>query len=224
MKNSTKTIGVILAVALSCSVLCGATFASKDDVQASETTEVSVAALAAKETTTEDVTKVVTTTEPTTEKETEVTTVNQPKKTSTTKVETTVKKETTTTKPVKKSKPKESTTKGKDAKGYYNKVKLEYSKVYKITSNKLTKRGGVAHYGGHKETWYSQKVLPGKGLKIPGRHVADDGTIRDKDGFICVACNTSYKSKGTKLMTSLGPAKVYDSGCAYGTVDIYVNW
>jgi hypothetical protein len=25
-------------------------------------------------------------------------------------------------------------------------------------------------------------------------------------------------------MISLGPAKVYDSGCSYGTIDVYVNW
>jgi hypothetical protein len=30
--------------------------------------------------------------------------------------------------------------------------------------------------------------------------------------------------KGSVLMTSLGPAKVYDTGCAYGTVDLYVDW
>lgn len=224
MKKNTKTIGVILAVALSCSVLCGATYASKDDVQANETTEVSVAALAAKETTTEDVTEVVTATEPTTEKETEVTTVNQPKETSTTKVETTTKKEETTTEKIIETSTEESTIEVEDDDNYFNGVKLKYNAAYSITSKKLTKSGGVAYYDGHKETWYSQKVLSGKGLNIPGRHVADDGTIRDKDGYICVACNTSYKSKGTKLMTSLGPAKMYDSGCAYGTVDIYVNW
>ena len=29
---------------------------------------------------------------------------------------------------------------------------------------------------------------------------------------------------GSTLMTSKGPAKVYDTGCAYGTIDLYVNW
>lgn len=103
-------------------------------------------------------------------------------------------------------------------------ITLQYSARYNVSSNPLTAFKGVVYYNGHRETYYSQKVLPGNGLNIPGRHVADDGTIRDGDGYICVAANTSYMKKGTTLMTSLGPAKVYDSGCAYGTIDIYVNW
>ena len=107
---------------------------------------------------------------------------------------------------------------------YYNNVKLLYNETYKITKNKLTKSKGVNKYNGNKETWYSQNELSGKGLTIPGRHVANDGTIRDKNGYLVVACNPSYKKKGTKIMTSLGPAIVRDCGCAYGVVDIYVAW
>lgn len=103
-------------------------------------------------------------------------------------------------------------------------ITLQYSARYNVSSNPLTSFKGVVYYNGHRETYYSQKVLPGNGLNIPGRHVAEDGTIRDGDGYICVAANTSYMKKGTTLMTSLGPAKVYDCGCAYGTIDIYVNW
>lgn len=84
---------------------------------------------------------------------------------------------------------------------------------------------GVKRYNGHRETYYSERKLPGGGLKIPGRHSnTADGTVRDKDGYICVSTNWSYIPKGTILMTSLGPAKVYDTGCAHGTVDIYVKW
>ena len=101
-------------------------------------------------------------------------------------------------------------------------LKMEYSARY--TNGGLTKRRGTLNFNGHKETFYSEKVLPGNGLRIPGRHVADDGTIRDEDGFICVAADPGFLAKGTILITSLGPAKVYDCGCAYGTVDIYVNW
>ena len=89
-------------------------------------------------------------------------------------------------------------------------------------SGVLTKRKGVNYYNGHRETYYSQKVLPGHGLKIPGRHVASDGTIRDSDGYICVA--SSDYPKGTVVKTSLGAGKVYDSGCASGTIDLYTNW
>ena len=86
----------------------------------------------------------------------------------------------------------------------------------------LTKSKGVNYFNGHKETWYSQKVLPGGGLKIPGRHVAEDGTIRDIDNYICVA--SSDYPKGTIVETSLGMGKVYDSGCDSGTIDIYTDW
>lgn len=87
----------------------------------------------------------------------------------------------------------------------------------------LTKSGGVYYYNGRKETWYSQRVLPGGGLYIPGRHVnAEDGTVRDEDGYICVAA--SDLPYGTVVETSLGTGKVYDTGCAPGTTDIYVDW
>jgi hypothetical protein len=86
----------------------------------------------------------------------------------------------------------------------------------------LTKSGGVYYYNDRKETWYSQRVLPGGGLNIPGRHVAEDGTIRDADGYICVAA--SDLSYGSTVETSLGTGKVYDTGCAAGVTDIYVDW
>jgi hypothetical protein len=90
------------------------------------------------------------------------------------------------------------------------------------SSNPLTRSKGVVYYNGHRETWYSQKVLPGGGLKIPGRHVDSRGLVCDGDGYICVA--SSDLSKGTIVETSLGTGKVYDSGCASGTIDIYCDW
>ena len=101
---------------------------------------------------------------------------------------------------------------------------MEYSNVYNTGTSGLTKSKGVVYYNDHKETYYSERVLPGSTLNIPGRHVANDGTVRDKDGYISVAANGSYLSKGSVVKTSLGPGKVYDSGCAWGTIDIYTNW
>lgn len=89
-------------------------------------------------------------------------------------------------------------------------------------SGVLTRSGGVNWFNGRKETWYSQRVLPGGGLKIPGRHVASDGTIRDADGYIVVAA--SDLAYGSIVETSLGTGKVYDTGCAAGTTDVYVDW
>lgn len=86
----------------------------------------------------------------------------------------------------------------------------------------LTPSKGVNNFGGHRETYYSQRVLPGHGLVIPGRHVASDGTIRDGNGFLCLA--SSDYPKGTQVQTSLGMGIVYDTGCASGTIDIYTDW
>lgn len=99
---------------------------------------------------------------------------------------------------------------------------LSYSGIYDTGVTHLTSGMGVTFYNGHRESWYSEKVLPGNGLSIPGRHVADDGTIRDENGYICVA-SRDY-DKGTILMVTLGPAKVYDYCDIRGTVDVYVNW
>ena len=93
---------------------------------------------------------------------------------------------------------------------------------YIIPSGGLTPSKGVVYFNGHRETYYSQRVLPGGGLNIPGRHVASDGTIRDVDGYICVA-SPDYP-RGTVILTSLGPGKVYDTGCDSGTVDLYTDW
>lgn len=108
--------------------------------------------------------------------------------------------------------------------GSYNRVILQYSAEYHYSDNPLTVSKGALYFEGHKETYYSQRVLPGSSLAIPGRHVADDGTVRDAEGYICVAANYSYMPYGSTLMTSKGPAKVYDTGCAYGTIDLYVDW
>ena len=106
----------------------------------------------------------------------------------------------------------------------YGYIRL-YDKTYNVeTDVKLNSYIGVVYFNGHKETYYSQNVLPGGGLRIPGRHVAEDGTVRDEEGYICVAADWNYLPYGATVLTSLGPARVYDTGCDYGVVDIYVNW
>ena len=93
---------------------------------------------------------------------------------------------------------------------------------YNIPSGGLTPEKGRIWFNGHTETYYSQKVLPGGGLNIPGRHIASDGTIRDGDGYIVLASD-DYP-KGTVVQTSLGPGKVYDSGSGKGNIDLYTDW
>lgn len=107
-----------------------------------------------------------------------------------------------------------------------------YEETYEETSDYVESSGyvsasdfmvqGVVYYNGLQFTWYSEKVLPGGGLDIPGRHANDSGYICDCDGYICVAsCDYSY---GTVLDTPFGAAKVYDVCPTSGIVDVYVNW
>lgn len=82
---------------------------------------------------------------------------------------------------------------------------------------------GVIRYNNYRFTWYSEKVLPGGGLEIPGRHADEQGYICDEDGFICVASRDF--EKGTEVDTPFGKkGKVYDWCAVSGTIDIYVNW
>ena len=83
------------------------------------------------------------------------------------------------------------------------------------------RRLGVVEYNGWRFTWYSERVLPGGGLSIPGRH-SDGDFVRDGDGYICCACID--REQGTVIGTPWGDAKVYDTGCDHGIVDIYVSW
>lgn len=84
---------------------------------------------------------------------------------------------------------------------------------------------GVINSGGKKYTYYSQSVLPGGGLKIPGRHVNSAGYVADKDGYIVVAANKSIP-KGTVINTPFGyKGKVYDmcASCTSNWYDVYTK-
>ncbi|MEJ6490050.1 hypothetical protein PQI23_09975 [Leucobacter sp. USCH14] len=80
---------------------------------------------------------------------------------------------------------------------------------------------GVVHWGGYRFTYYSQKVLPGAGLAIPGRHVNEDGYVSDADGFIVLAGDAP---KGAVFETPFGyRGKIYDRG-TFGThLDVYIE-
>lgn len=86
------------------------------------------------------------------------------------------------------------------------------------------RRDGVVYSNGWRYTWYSQNVLPGGGLKIPGRHVGEGNLVYDKNGYIVVAANRSDLPYGATVETPFGTGKVYDTGCAAGTIDIYTNF
>ena len=160
-------------------------------------------------TTTESTT--VVTTQPTT---TTTTTTTTTQVVSTTKSTTQKTTQSTTKKKSKKKKKAKTTTKKSEKKDSGSPEK--YSASY-------FRRMGVLRWGGWKWTWYSQRVLPGGGLRIPGRHVDSSGYVCDENDYICLA--SSSLSKGTVIDTPLGKkGKIYDSGCASDTIDVYVNW
>ena len=108
-----------------------------------------------------------------------------------------------------------------------NKIK-KYTSTYATSSSVLYsankfKNLGVVYWNGWKWTWYSQRVLPGGGLRIPGRHVDNNGYVCDGNNYICLASSTL--PYGTVINTPFGKqGKIYDTGCATDTVDVYVDF
>lgn len=80
---------------------------------------------------------------------------------------------------------------------------------------------GAVNWGGYRFTFYSQQVLPGPGLAIPGRHVNEAGYVSDADGFIVLA---GSHPKGTVFETPFGyPGKIYDRGTFGNHLDVYIR-
>ena len=96
-------------------------------------------------------------------------------------------------------------------------IKAVYSGAY-------FRKAGAIIWQGKKYTWYSQRVLPGGGLKIPGRHLDSQGFVCDSNDYIVLGSNTA--NRGKIVPTPFGKyGKVYDAGYV-GTYwfDCYVNW
>ena len=82
-------------------------------------------------------------------------------------------------------------------------------------------RAGVINWSGYKFTYYSQSVLPGTGLKIPGRYVNADGYVCDESGYICLAGSAPM---GTVYDTPFGyQGKIYDRGTSGNHLDVYIR-
>ena len=99
--------------------------------------------------------------------------------------------------------------------------RLQSTKLYSIESFMFA---GRVHWNNKQFTYYSERVLPGGGLRIPGRHT-EDGFVKDGDGYIVLASSTKIP-KGSIIETPFGiKGKVYD-GCEACTVDwfdVYVK-
>ena len=95
-------------------------------------------------------------------------------------------------------------------------VALHKHEKYKVCDKPLTKEMGTKTFEWHKETYYTSNPnarphfnIHKTACPVPGVHIAKwDGTVRDKDGYIVLACN-GFKF-GHVIMTSLWPGKVYD--------------
>lgn len=83
------------------------------------------------------------------------------------------------------------------------------------------KRMGEIYADGYRYTWYSEKVLPGRGLNIPGRY-SDGNYVRDENDYIVLA--SIDLPEGTVMETPFGWGKVYDVCPTSGTIDVYVSW
>ena len=82
------------------------------------------------------------------------------------------------------------------------------------------KSRGVIYQNGIRYTYYSSNVL--YHYRTPEWNAGSDGIYRDSAGYIIVA--SSDHSQGSVVSTPFGAGKVYDSGCASGTIDIYTNF
>ena len=80
---------------------------------------------------------------------------------------------------------------------------------------------GVVYWNGYKFTYYSEKVLPGGGLRIPGRHVNADGYVADEEGYIVLAGDAPM---GSVFETPFGyKGKIYDRGTSGNHLDVYIS-
>lgn len=102
-----------------------------------------------------------------------------------------------------------------------NKPKAQNNDAPMLYSLRDLRFHGVINWGGYKFTYYSQSVLPGGGLRIPGRHVNESGYVTDADGYIVLANSAPI---GTIIPTPFGYyGKVYDRGTYGNHFDVYTR-
>lgn len=80
---------------------------------------------------------------------------------------------------------------------------------------------GVWYDNNYRYTWYSSNAA--YHYRTPEWSAGSDGIYRDSEGYVVVA--SSDYAQGTVIEdTPFGAAKVYDTGCASGTLDVYTNY
>lgn len=82
---------------------------------------------------------------------------------------------------------------------------------------------GIIFWEGFKFSYYSERILPGPGLNIPGRHTSQ-GFVRDENEYLVLASNTY--PMGTVLATPFGAPGVvrdYCPECSPNQLDVYTR-
>ena len=97
---------------------------------------------------------------------------------------------------------------------------------YMLYSPDYFKENGVIEYDGYYFTYYSELVMPGEGLYIPGRWTDEYGFVRDGNGNLCLASNTpETMDRFSTVYTPWGLGVIYDYGTGNDAViDVYVGW
>lgn len=106
-----------------------------------------------------------------------------------------------------------------EAMGYYDYDPSYSGGGYSVGSDFF--RDGVWYDGNYRYTYYSSRVL--HHYRTSEWTAGADNIYRDSDGYVVVA--SSDHPQGTVITgTPFGDVKVYDSGCASGTLDVYTNY
>ena len=118
----------------------------------------------------------------------------------------------------KQSEESSSQSESSDESSSYSTVQTSTERLYSLSDFMFS---GVVYWSGYKFTYYSQSVLPGGGLSIPGRHVNADGYVSDGDGYIVLAGSAPL---GTVYDTPFGyKGKIYDRGTSRNHLDVYIR-
>lgn len=105
-------------------------------------------------------------------------------------------------------------------------IQQQQTQTYESTSEPVYSENsfesdGVWSDGTYRYTWYSSNAA--YHYRTPEWTAGSDGIYRDAEGYVVVA--SSDHPQGTVIeSTPFGAAKVYDTGCASGTLDVYTNF
>lgn len=89
------------------------------------------------------------------------------------------------------------------------------------SSTSSFKSDGVWYDGRFRYTYYSSNVA--YHYRTPEWTAGSDGIYRDSSGYVVVA-SSDYPIGTVIEGTMFGSVKVYDTGCASGTLDVYTNF